>query len=1029
MNMYGDKAVVGSLLLLVSGLAAGVASAVDTSGDATDLEEITITGSRIVPATREAPVPVLSVEGSQLMQSGHDSVGDWLNDLPALRSTFGQSNSSRFLGTAGLNLLDLRGLGTERTLVLVNGRRHVGSDSRNTEAATDINTLPSELIERVDVVTGGSSAVYGSDAIAGVVNFVLRKNFDGLQVHAQSGQSRYSDGRTSLVSVLGGTDFAAGRGNVMADLEYTRQQPIFASNRPNLAAVGNFVVVDSDPAGSVQGSDGVADRTYYSDIRSVTLSTGGLLQITPATGLAPCGRDKDGAAYRCTYLFQPDGTIAAQTGTRIGLAPNGNFVGGNGITGREGDTLGVIPELQRVNLNLVGHYEVSPALKPFLEVTYARTDSIRYSTPAFIQGTTLSGDVRERPLFDNPFLSDVARTAINAARAANGLAAMTASTRLTLFRNLNDLGGRKEDARRQTVRLVAGLEGSFADHWHYETSLNYGQFDESTRVLNNVNDQRFLLALDAARDSAGNIVCRSKIDPAAAQIYPGASNSAYAQSLLAADVAACVPLNLFGPNSITPAMRNYVIADTTTTGRIRQFDVSGFVSGDSRQWFSLPAGPVGIAFGGEYRRESNYFSVGELVANGLTFYNGLPLFDPPAFGVKEAFTELRVPLLKDLPAFRELTLTTAGRLSSYDGNVGTVHTYNADLEWAPVADLRLRAGVGRAIRAPFLTDLYPQQLQNFATVVDPCSARNIATGSATRAANCRAAGIPASYDYVYSSGLLLISGGNPNLKAESSDSVTAGFVLRPSAVPALSLSADYFDIKVKDVIGSPTAQQILNACYDAPSLANQFCSLFARAGSTGGARGEIPFQILEGSLKQIAVNYARRTARGVDLDGSYRLALGAVGTLNSRLIYTHMLERANNMDPVLPGLSDQSLLELGDPKDAVNLSLALTHGKATVTWNVRYLGKMVLNQYEDTYSVQSRPPQNVDYADVQFYPSATYHNLRLDYDVSKIVKAQVGVDNLSDRQPPFGLAANTEGGGIYDVRGRFYYLGVRANLR
>jgi outer membrane receptor protein involved in Fe transport len=1003
------------------------ASSVATSQEAP--EEVLVTGSRIARPNLESSVPITTISGEEFFETGNTSIGDQLNNLPSLRSTFGQSNSSRFLGTTGLNLLDLRGLGTQRTLVLVNGRRHVGADILNNAVSPDTNTFPTDLIERVDVVTGGNSAVYGSDAIAGVVNFVLKKNFEGLQFRGQGGKSTYNDAGDYYASVLAGTNFMDGQGNIAANLEYAKQQPFFASDRPNLTKPGQFVVTETDPPGLPNGSDGVPDRRYFGDVRSTTIANGGLLLLTPtAAAGAPCGRDGAQTAFSCPYIFQPDGSLVPETGTRVGIAPNGNFDGGNGTTNRERNALAIFPKLDRASLNVLGHITLADAFEPFVEATYVRTKSLRYGTPAFFQGATMGGDVRERPRFDDPFLTDAARDQIDAARATVGLAPATGATLLTLRRNLLDLGPRQEDATRQTSRVVLGVQGSFATDWNYEVSLNYGRFDEDTRVLGNLNIQRFLLAMDATRDASGNIVCRSKINPAAAVGYADYLDGAgadLANALLPGDIAACVPLNPFGDGSVTPAMRNYLAQNTTSKGKITQFVQGATISGSTSSWFKLPAGPIGVAFGVEHRTEENFFKADDLVQSGITFYNAIPLFDPPKFEVKEVFGEFRVPLLSEKTLAQELTLNAAGRYADYKGNTGGVFAHNYGLDWVPVESLHFRVGKARAVRAPNLSDLYTKQGQNFATVVDPCSARNIGTGSATRAANCAAAGIPASYDYVYTATLQILSGGNPNLKAETSDSLTAGFVFTPTFLSGFSLSADYFDISIDKVITAPTAQNILNACYDAANLNNQFCSLFQRAGGGGGPRGEVQFQVLEGSLQQTVLNYAKRKSRGIDFEMSYKQTIGSFGKFGSRLIYTRTLERDDFLNPADPGRADRILSELGDPQDAFNWNFDLARGALTLGYELRYIGRMVLNQAEDTLTVQGRPPQNADYADRCCYPSVIYHNVRAGYDFGSSLNAYFGIDNVANKQPPLGLTATTEGGGIYDVRGRFFFAGAK----
>ena len=1029
-------------MAMLCGLSAGVAGTAVIAQDKPDdkLAEVVVTGTRIITPNLESPVPVTTISGEELFQTGTTSVGDLLNDLPALRSTFSQSNSSRFLGTTGLNLLDLRGLGTQRTLVLVNGRRHVGSDILSNAVSPDTNTFPTDLVERIDVVTGGNSAVYGSDAIAGVVNFVLKQDFEGLQFRGQGGQSDEGDAGNYYASILGGTNFMDDRGNIAFNFEYAKQDSWFARDRENLRNVGNFVVMDTDAAGTPNGSDGVPDRLYFDDIRVTSVANGGNFMIANngmAPGAVPCGTDVQGTRWNCPYLFMPDGTLVPQTGDRIGLAPSGNFNGGNGSTGREANLLAIYPDLDRYSFNLFGHLELSEAFVPFVEAKYVRTESIRYGSPAFFQGGT-TGDPRETVRFDNPFMSDQARTTLQAARLAAGFAdPYTATSRLALRRNLIEFGPRREDATRETTRIVLGVNGKMSENWRYEVALNHGQFKEDTIVKGNMNMQRFGLAMDAARDGGGNIVCRSSIDPAAAFAYDDTNPMSVAT--LAGDVAACVPLNPFGEGSITREMREYVTQDTTSVAEIKQIVASATVMGDSSGWFSLPAGAIGVAMGIEHRTEENFFQADDLVSSGITFYNALPLFDPPKFKVSEVFTELRVPVLKELPFAEELTVNLAGRYAEYDGDVGGVFAYNAGIDWSPVSSVRFRGGIARAVRAPSLVDLYSEQSQNFAQIQDPCSFRNVGAGSSTRAANCAAAGIPAGatgYDHVYTATPEILSGGNPELMEETSDSLTIGVVYQPEFAPGLTLSADYFDIQIDDVITAPTAQQIMNACYDATDLNNQFCALFERWGAAGGPdwdpseanHPESPYALVDGSLQQTLLNYASSASRGIDFEVGYNHSTDDGSRVKARLIYTLMLQRDEFLDPANPNDADRVLLELGDPKDAFNFNLDFEKGPLTIGYQLRYLGKQVLLNFEDTYGLQGEPPQNADYADRRFYPSVMYQDLRVGYDINDSWNAYLGCDNIADVIPPLGLTGTGEGSGIYDVRARYFYAGVKVTF-
>jgi outer membrane receptor protein involved in Fe transport len=1004
------------------------------------LEEVVVTGSRIARPNLESAVPVTTVSAAELYETGSTSVGDLLNDLPALRSTFSQSNSSRFLGTTGLNLLDLRGLGTQRTLVLVNGRRHVGSDILGNAVSPDTNTFPSDLIERIDVVTGGNSAVYGSDAIAGVVNFILKKDFEGLQFRGQGGATTSEhDAGNYYGSVLAGTNFMDDQGNIAVNFEYAKQNPFFASDRPNLRRQGLFVIDQADGDDAVNGSDGIPDRHYYGDVRNTSSDMGTIYINSPAGATSgPCGVDSGGAPYSCPFLFQPDGSLVPQTGQRIGLAPLGNFEGGNGTNNRADKALAIYPELERYSFNVFGNLKLSDSFAPYVEAKYVRTSSVRFGQPAFFSGSTIDAD-RERPRFDNPFISDADRALINTARAAQGLAPATAATKLSFRKNLLDLGNREEDATRETTRFVVGAGGELGAGWNYDVSVNWGQFKEDTRVKGNLDNQKFVLAMDTVRTAGGQIACRSQVDPAAAVGFgdqlddPNTTErepaAQFADDRLAADIANCVPMNPFGSGNLTPAMKNYLLDDTTSVGKITEFVVNATITGDSSAWFSLPAGPVGVAFGLEHRTEENYFIADPVVRNGLTFYNALQTFDPPKFKVDEVFTEFRVPLLKEKTGAQDLTLNLAARYADYDGATGGVLAYNAGLEYAPIDSLRFRAGLARAVRAPSLADSFTALGQNFeAAPLDPCSQDNRGNGSPTRAANCAAAGIPDSYNYTYTQSIEMRSGGNPELKEETSDSFTAGVIWQPEFLRGFSFSADYFDIKIDDVITAPTAQDIMNACYDAPTLDNQFCALFRRNGAAPGPLGEDPYQILQGSLQQITLNYASSKARGIDFELGFAHDLGDAAKLSSRLVYTHMLTRNDYLNPAAPNQADQVLMELGDPKDAFNLNTDVSVGKFKFGYQLRYISKMVLNFYEDTYGLQGNPPTNADYADVRYYGEVFYHDVRASYDFTDKVNAYLGVDNATNRIPPYGLTGTGAGSGIYEARGRFAYAGVKVQF-
>ncbi|WP_052215499.1 TonB-dependent receptor domain-containing protein [Sphingomonas sp. ERG5] len=1045
----------------------------------TSEDAIIVTGSRIRRPNLESTVPITSISGDQIFQQGQTNIGDTLNDLPQLRSTFAQQNPGLGIGIAGLNLLDLRGLGSQRTLVLVNGRRHVAADILNNAVSTDINTIPNDLIERVDIVTGGNSAIYGSDAIAGVVNFVLKRDFTGVQVRGSAGVAEKGFGGNQYISAMAGTNFAGGRGNIMVHGEYARQSRVFASDIPSYRSQDGLFVTDIDQGGLVNGSDGIPDRTYIRDVRSTSINRYGLVTINQQKGgSAPCGNGISNGLpgapnaalpYNCSYVFNQDGTLAAQTGARFGQGILGGITGGNGQTGREDKLLSVLPFMERYNFNALGHFAFSDAAELFFEAKWNRVNALGSNAgPSFIQGTFAQFDARERVRLDNPFLNTAARATIANAILASGCKTsltgacdpnavaptptnlLTAtdianiangSYRFVVARQLADSGIRDEKFQRDTYRFVGGLRGTFNEDWNYEFSVNYGKFKERTTTYGYLDRQRFMLSLDAGRNPVtGQIQCRAQFDPASAVPFTqgfDATQIAAQQGRLNSDIAACVPYNPFGGGDNSAAAK-YFTYNATHVASQDQLVLSGFVGGDLSQLFELPGGPISFAVGAEYRREKSYYQEDPFVQSGATNAVVIPTFSPKAFQVKEAYGELRIPVVKDLPLFHELTISGAARVAKYQGSTGTVWAYNAGADWAPIQDIRFRGNFSRAVRAPNVSETAFPLVPNFAPQFqDPCRPANIGAGSQYRAANCQAdlgALLPALNSLaVYS--LPVVSGSNLNLKAETSNSITLGAVIQPRIIPGFSLSVDYYNIKVDNVITSVTAQQIANSCYDLPTLANPFCGLFTRYRGGGTPPfGETPGQILGGSLIQAPLNYAKRVRRGLDFQASYRTQLGPNVRLNSNLIYVHQLTNSNYTDPTRPNFENRILGELGDPVDEFRLDTDLTYKQFTFGYRLRYIGPMWVNNYEDFNSLQGRPPENADYADIQQYPSVFYHDIRFEWNIDnsggfgKDLRFYAGIDNLLDKDPPLGSTATGANSSIYNFRGRNFYAGFRARF-
>jgi len=1007
------------------------------------LAEVIVTGSRIRSVNVDSAVPVISVTADEFTRTGNVSLGDLLNDLPALRNTFSQANSTRFVGTAGVSFLDLRGLGTQSTLVLQNGRRHVSASPGLPRV--DINTIPVDLVERIDVVTGGTSAVYGSDAVAGVVNFVLKDNFEGLQARFQPGISSRGDRFSMTASLTGGLNFAEDRGNFAASLEYSRAESLDVVDRASqTGSIGGRTQYQlfENPGSEPGGTDGIPDRILLGGIRSLGLTEGGTFiassgassAVGACATAAGCIGPLVGGLPR-VYRFQPGGALVeADYGTDLRTQTargTGNQIGGDGSTLRRYGQLQ--PFVDRYGINLLSHFDVSEALTPYVEAKYVRYDIFQEGSPTFQAGGTQTGTAAAQgsfgganstgvPIFlDNAYLSPAAAATVRSVMPAG-----TAAFRLQ--RNNIDLGARREEGYRETKRIVLGAKGEFNDDWRYDVSLNYGDFKQDVLSLNNRLQQRFRLATDAVRNGAGQILCRSQ-QPGVVTAPPAGAPAGDAAAL-AADIAACVPLNLLGEGAPSQAAIDYINVDTRSLQTQEQKVASAYMTGDSSQLFELPGGPIGFAIGAEWRQEDGFRDFGDLVSSGRTFLTAISAFRPrDKFEVTEEFVEINAPLLADLPFAKELSFQGAARLAQYDGEIGEVLAWNGGLVWAPIDDVKFRANYAVAVRAPTQFDLFASLGQNFGTLNDPCDVNFISNG-ANRAANCGAALIPAGFinTPARSAGTAFSVGGNEFLEEETSKSWTVGVVLAPRFVPGLTLTIDYYEILIEDVIGSPSAQQILDNCYDASSLDNVFCPVIRRTPGTNFFSTSGP----EFGLIQGGINFAKATARGVDFDAAYRRETG-FGKLTARAFGSYVRNR--NDFPFINDRSrpDKLLGEVGDARLQANFSLNLSTGPFDLGYQARYISKQAVASVglgggvEDISTVGGRAPANADFADSQFIRGIAYHDLRLGYEFSETLDVYLGIDNVMDTLPPSGLLGN---GGVYaadaiwDNIGRYFYAGA-----
>lgn len=1014
--------------------------------DSEETNVITVTGSRIRRPELDSVVPITSIEAEGLLRSSNVQLGDALNELPQLRGTFGSQNSGRFIGTAGLSLLDLRGLGTDRTLVLVNGRRHVTSTPG--DFAVDVATIPTELLERVDLVTGGNSAIYGSDAVAGVVNFVLRDDYEGVSLSAQSGISDYGDRESYSFSGTFGKNFADNRGNVAIAGEYSRQRPLFFRERDYIGSetgAPGFSTTDINFNEGPEG-DGIPDTTFFNGVpfglAFNQISEGGaVLTVCPAadgtnglrrslncTGIfSPTNPN---AEFSDNYFFQPDGTLVRNNPFLDLRGFGGGTLGGFGSSVNLPDGQLQVG-IERYSFNLLSKFEFSPAAEIFFEGKYVNVVANQSSNqPTFTSG----GGTSSVFSVNNPFLTDQARGVLTDILAPG-------ATRFTFLRFNADLGTRAEDHERETYRFVGGLRGQVSGegsgNLFYEVAANYGRTETFFETGGNLLTANFNRAADAVRDGAGNIVCAVNADADPTN-----------------DDAACVPINLFGFGAPSQEAADYVLFTSSREQSAEQLNFTAFLSGDSEGIFELPGGPIGFAIGAEHRQERAYSAFDETTASGQTFLNSFEPFDPPTFKVSEIFGELRIPLLAELPFVEELTLEGSVRYSDYNFSGGAT-AYNVGAIYSPVPGLRLRGSYARSVRAPNLNDTFATRSETFANgLVDPCS-QNVINQNPNRAARCAEAGVPTTitlpdgsvvpFTNVAQTGISGFNQGNPDLQPEIGKSFTLGAVFQPEFLPGFSITVDYYDIEVEQVIQGLTGQAIVNRCYEDPvTIDNPFCDLVFRRGDTGDPFTSFAF---EGQANRVfpgletanfatvgpaflsqPFNFASLQTSGIDAQVAYATQLSADWSLDLRGVVSWLENRREFTFINDPDRATNLRTTLGDPEWQFNVTAAVGYKAFTFIYEGRFIDRQLIDAFEVSNSFQGRPPTNADLRPDPFYPEIYYSDIRLEWETEDDFEFYVGIDNLFDRLPPLGLTGVGGGSSIFNNTGRFFYAGVNVEL-
>jgi len=989
------------------------------------LPDVMVTGSRIrVAADHEAAGPLQVVDAQEIRLTGPADASEVISSLPQMIISSGADfgNHSNPANTAGgFSTADLRGLRPQRTVVLVNGRRlGIGDpNTSNPDSAPDLDQIPLEMIERVEVLTGGASATYGSDAIAGVVNFILKDHVEGLQLDGQYGFAQHTqqnayvrdvetaanitpptgsavDGFRRRLSAIAGTGFLDGAGQVTGYFIYQNQDPVLGSDRDYTAC----------SAHSANNLSGVPTQ-------------GGLTCLLSQQSNAIVTNAGSGDAYSVVgNQFLPWPAAGSVPPARFNVAPF--------YTSQR--------EYTRYQAGLLAHAELSRAFRPFVELSFMddRTDTEIGPSGIFLGNNTLTPDGTYRVNCSNPLLSaqQAAILCTPAQIAADTAQPGSVSADVDIARRNIEGGGRTVSYRHRNYRAVVGAEGGLGDSWTYSAyALQYhtALHQESQRYLSvaAIND-----ALQVTTDPSGHPVCISG--------------------------GPCVPYNIFTSGAVTPQQLSFLyrpaIDSGSTTEQILEADFTGQLGryGLVSPWAHDDA----VAnVGAERRTEGLEFAADAAELSGdLEGYGIAPAAIDHRVSVNEGFIEVRLPLVQDRRMLQELTIDGGYRRSAYS-TAGSTNTYKFDLQYAPVASVRFRTSYDRVVRAPNLIELYTPLSYGPSSVIDtdPCAPTD---GGATHAAasleQCLHSGVTAAQ---YGNGIGpayggtstlsqcaqgcgVVAGGNPALRPETANTWSLGVSLTPAAIPGLSGSVDYFHIRLTGMIGTVPESVTLQQCLVTgdPVL----CSQIIRTpnGDLSGATVAGGGYILSNS-----VNTGAALVSGADVQLNYRLALpdgwGAIAASLTGSWLQHNSATPYRSAPSFDcaGLFGATCLEGSvNPTWRHNLRVTWdTPYKVRLSAQWRFIGRTGFDNNSPQPLLQYQEEGFLDPA-LTHIPNYSYFDLAAVWTATQHAEVRIGISNLLDKDPPFvPLEVSGRGGGlntfpIYDTLGREIFMAVRATF-
>ena len=937
-----------------------VAFAQTDADDEARQETVTVTGSRIAKQDFTSNSPVATVGAQQFDLTNAVNTEGLLNTLP--QTVPGLDRTSNNPG-GGLATVNLRGLGSGRTLVLVDGKRVVPSTGGGT---VDINNIPSALVERVEVVTGGASAVYGSDAVAGVVNFILKDDFEGIEASTSYEMTEENDAEIFSANLTMGGNFADGRGNAVISLGYTDRQALFQGDRD----FSTFAQFDDGAGGLFDGgSSGV-----------------------------PEGRL--GGPFGSAGIFNPDGTIR-------------EFVS----SGDDNDFYNYAPvnyiqlPQERIQFNAKADYEINDKLEIYGSMFMANNKVPQQLAPTPIfepRGGSINVS-----LDGNPFIAPSAQQIISDAIGAgvdtdeDGIDDEYTAGAFGIRRRLVEVGPRIANTDNTSYQIEAGARYQLSDTWDLDLTFSEGRTKQVETQEGNIDKNRFFQALSLAdADGDGNVDVDANGNPTCADTSANGG------------LTSCVPINIYGAGNISPEAADFIRTLVVTTADYEVTNLTADLTGDTSGWLELPGGPIGLAFGGEYREEAFAFRPDQAVASStISGFNGAP---PVAggFDVYGIYGEAYLPLLKDHQYADLLALELAYRLEDYS-TAGEVEAWKVAGEWAPNDQIRLRASLNTAVRAPSISELFAPQGEGFPGASDPCASDF--DGDAAIQAVCLATGVPqsslgsANID-LPSGQVRQLSGGNPNLFEEEAETLTVGFVASPDFIEGLTFSVDYFDIEIEDVISAfgGGANNVITTCYTDTELGgagSPFCNAITRGG--------------DGLITEVSVtsqNVASLTLNGFDVNAQYSYDLGEYGDVAFDFVAT-----ITDESTLVPFAGGTPITCAGEYGADCGTPLPEYKHRMTALWaKGDFSAQLLWRHIGDSVDDGGLGVVATDELD-----SFDYFDVSGSYQVNDTLTLTGGIDNLFDERPPI-LGDNQEQANtfpaLYDVFGRTYFLRATARF-